>query len=158
MEAALQLAYAFSECGPAATGDFINQGAFPVLVNALASTDIATHSHPQVLLIYFDLAVRYTKLCLPCSIRNVVAGLVGGGGLGHPDVRVRSRAAYCFLRITESLESRAYALLPHVGTVASKYHPSIAHSLFRSLIFFFFCHYYPLISNVAMMARPMTLE
>lgn len=124
MEAALQLAHTFSECGPGAA-DYVNHGAFPALINALASTDITSHPHPQVLLIYFDIAMRYTKLCLPSSIRSIVAGVTGQGGLHHRAVLVRSRAAYCFLKITESMEARAHALLPYLGAIAGKCtHPS----------------------------------
>lgn len=122
IEAALQLAYAFSECGPGAAG-YVNDGAFPALINALAGTDITSHPHPQVLLIFFDIAMRYTKLCLPSSIRSIVSGIVGPGGLHHHAAQVRTRAAYCFLRLTESMEARAHALLPYLGTIASKYHP-----------------------------------
>ena len=145
LEAALQLVYAFSECGPSA-GEIVNRGTFPALVNALASADITSHPHPQVLLVYFDIAMRYTRLCLPASIRNIVAGIVGSGGLHHREGRVRSRAAYCFLKITESLEARAHAMLPYLDSITGK-----------SLALFYFVGYatyrtfpcHPLISNVA---------
>ena len=120
LEAALQLAYAFSECGTSSAAAFVNQGAFPALINALASTDVASHSHSQVLLVYFDIAMRYTKLCLPNSIHSITAGLVTSSGMHHSDLKVRVRAAYCFLKITESLESRAYVLLPYVAALTSK--------------------------------------
>lgn len=121
LEAALQLAYAFYECGLSSEASLANQGAFPALINALASTDVASHSHSQVLLVYFDIAMRYTKLCLPRSIHSIVAGLVSAGGLHHNNLKVRVRAAYCLLRITESLEKRAYILLPYVSALISKY-------------------------------------
>lgn len=121
LEAALQLAYAFSECGMSSDAAFASQGPFPALINALASTDVASHSHPQVLLVYFDIAMRYTKLCLPSSIHSITAGLVSSSGMHHSDQKVRVRAAYCFLRITESLDNRAYMLLPYVAALTRKY-------------------------------------
>ena len=120
LEAALQLTLAFYECGMGSDASLASQGTFPALINALATTDVASHSHSQVLLVYFDIAMRYTKLCMPRSIHSIIAGLVSTSGLNHSDLKVRVRAAYCFLRISESLEKRAYMLLPYVSSLISK--------------------------------------
>ena len=35
---------------------------FPQLVTALHRSDVAQHSHPSVLMLYYDTAVRYVKI------------------------------------------------------------------------------------------------
>ena len=117
LEAAIQLAYAFAECGQYASVH-VEQGSFPALINALHATDIAQHSHTYVLLAYFDTAVRYLRIATPQSLDCLAAVLTGPRGLRHPELQVRCRAAYCLLRVTEGLEPKACVLLSHVSTFA----------------------------------------
>ena len=118
LEAAIQLAYAFAECGPQYITAHVEQGAFPILINALHSTDIAKHQHSYVLLAYFDVTVRYLRIANLQSLDRIASVLTGERGLRHPDLQVRCRAAYCLLRVTEGLEPKAFLLLSHVNTFA----------------------------------------
>jgi len=120
LEAAIQLAYAFAECGPQYITAHVEQGAFPVLINALHSTDIAKHNHSYVSLAYFDVTVRYLRIATLHSLDRIASVLTGQRGLRHPDLQVRCRAAYCLLRVTEGLEPKAFLLLSHVNTFAGK--------------------------------------
>jgi len=120
LEAAIQLAYAFAECGQYAT-THVEQGSFPALINALHATDIAQHTHIYVLLAYFDTAVRYLRIATRHSLDCLAAVLAGPRGLRHPVLQVRCRAAYCLLRVTEGLSPKACILLSHVSTFAGTY-------------------------------------
>eukprot|EP00605_Chrysophyceae_sp_TOSAG23-4_P000515 GSChrysophyteH1.ASY1.ANO1.581.1 assembled CDS len=118
LEAAIQLAYAFAECGPQHASVKVDRGAFPTLINTLHATDIADHSHSYVLLAYFDTAVRYLRIATPQSLDRLAAVLTGPRGLRHPELQVRCRAAYCLLRVTEGLEPKSCILLSHVSAFA----------------------------------------
>jgi hypothetical protein len=129
LEAAIQLAYAFAECGPQYITAHVEHGAFPILINALHSTDIAKHQHSYVLLAYFDATVRYLRIASLQSMDRIASVLTGQRGLRHPDLQVRCRAAYCLLRVTEGLEPKAFILLSHVNTFAGKYIVAIIYML-----------------------------
>ena len=134
MEAAIQLAYAFAECGPQHTSIKVDRGAFPTLINTLHATDIADHSHSYVLLAYFDTAVRYLRIATPQSLDRLAAVLTGPRGLRHPELQVRCRAAYCLLRVTEGLEPKSCILLSHVSAFAGTFlfHYSLLFSAIRA--------------------------
>jgi hypothetical protein len=120
VEGALQITYAFGECGSHHMTQIVNEGTLPALINAVHSTDLCEHRHQYVLLSYFDLSYRYLKLCLPEAVSCITNMLTGKSGLYHPNMQVRCRAAYAILKITEQLENRAYLLVPHTEIFASK--------------------------------------
>ena len=95
-------------------------GSFPTLINALHASDISEHAHPQVLLVYFELCVRYLNLCTPASLQRVAEVLCGPRGLRHPDKAVRARAAYSMKGVADGFDFKAYLLLSHVNTFAGK--------------------------------------
>jgi hypothetical protein len=95
----------------------VKEGVFPALVCALHSTDVAHHPHPQVLLAYYEAAVRYSRL--PSvelgTVQHLVALLSGERGVTHGNAQVRSRAAYFLYRLCEQMEGRASVLLPSLN-------------------------------------------
>lgn len=121
LEAALQLCYSVSECGPQIVTEHLLSGQFPALVNALHSTDIALHSHPYVTMGYFDVCVRYLAMATPQSLQMLASAMTGACGLRHSDLQVRCRAAYNLLRVTEGLDPKSFMLLSHVSAFAGKY-------------------------------------
>lgn len=117
LEAALRLVHAFSECGPS-NAKYVNEGTFPALITAIHSTDIAQHSHPQVLLSYFEISLRYVKLVDINTLLGVVQSLVSvlrrpatsAGG-----VMIRNKCAYFVAKIAEAMEGKSSQLLASVG-------------------------------------------
>jgi len=116
LEAALRLAYAFSECGQS-QNKLLSEGQFAELICALHGTDLAQHKHSQVILAYFELSVRYLNLSLPLA-STIAATMAGPRGLFHPDLQVRVSAAQSLLRLVERLNAQAIDLLPLTGTFA----------------------------------------
>ena len=118
LEAACRLVHAFGEgVSPALHRQFVGEGAFPQLLQALHETDVTLHSHPQVLLAYFELCSRYVKQSTEASLCRMVGSLLTHG-LRHPThVQVRCRCAYLFLKMVEGLETKAATLVPVVGSL-----------------------------------------
>ena len=84
LEACLRLAYAFAEGGHGGGSKSLSEGRFPALIRALHGTDIAQHPHPQVLLSYLDLAVRYLPQTLDQApaVAQTMVRRGQGGALG----------------------------------------------------------------------------
>ena len=118
LEAAVQLAHSFSEANTDQHAALVQGGSFPELINALHASNISEHAHPQVLLIYFELCVRYLNLCTPQSLQRVAEVLSGPRGIRNPDAAVRARAAYSMKGVADGFEFKAYLLLPHVNNFA----------------------------------------
>jgi len=118
LEAALRLVHAFSECGPN-HNKLLQEGIFPALVRALHDTDIALHPHPQVLLVYFEIAHRYIKHLSRDAILRVFQAMLGRRGVLHPDALVRGRAAYYVHKICECPEGKNANLLESVYPMLS---------------------------------------
>ena len=79
---------------------------------SLYQSDISQHFHVQVLLAYFEICARYSKLVKEDSIICKVADdLLGNQGLRHKNTQVRYRAAYLFLRFVEGLDNKAAVLM-----------------------------------------------
>jgi hypothetical protein len=101
--------------------DQLYTGQFPVLINALHSTDIAMHPHPSVTIAYFDVCVRYLDIASPQSLDMFAGAMTGSSGLRHTDLQVRCRASYNLLKVTEGLEPKAFILLAHVNAFAGTF-------------------------------------
>jgi hypothetical protein len=93
------------------------------IVSALHRSDIHRHPHPQVLLAYFDLAVRFVKLT-PERDLFLAGSSIATIGLRHEDLKVRCRAAYQLLRFLEAVEGKhkgaAAAFVPLVVSFQGK--------------------------------------
>lgn len=118
LEATCKLVHAFGEgIVPQQQKQYVCEGTFPQLLQALHDTDISSHPHPQVILTYFELCARYVKQSTEASLCRVVTNVLSRG-LRHPtDAQVRSRSAYLFLKMVEGLETKAATLVPVVGSL-----------------------------------------
>eukprot|EP01034_Spumella_vulgaris_P022267 gene22267-28381_t len=119
LEAALRLVHAFSECGPM-NSKLVTEGTFPSLVRAIHGTDIAQHAHPQVLLSYFEISLRYVRLVDAATVGAVVSSLVGPHGLRcRGSDLIRNRSAYFVVKMAESMEGKSSQLLGALATPLS---------------------------------------
>lgn len=119
LEACLRLAFAFSEGGHNNT-KILSDGPFPELIRALHGTDVAQHPHPQVLLWYYDLSVRYLPQAMDLA-PQVAQTMVGPHGLFHGELQVRCKAAQCLLRLVEQMGPGAIVLLSLTGLFAGTF-------------------------------------
>lgn len=111
--------HAFSECGPQ-NAKMVSEGSFPQLVRAIHGTDIACHGHPQVLLSYYEISLRYIKLVPPATVSDIVLNLVGAHGLRCKSHRmIRNRSAYFLVKIAEAMEGKSSLLLSAIATPLS---------------------------------------
>lgn len=113
LEAALRLFHSYGECGPRN----LKQEMFPNLVSAIHASEVYRHTHPMVLMIYYDMTQRYASLVPLDMVQNVVASLVSTQGLRSTDAQLRSRSAYFLRKIVEVLRNDAGCLL--ASTVGS---------------------------------------
>ena len=106
--------HSFAETGGEAS---YKEGMFPALLTALYQSDVGSHPHPQVILNYFKCAERYITPQTPeDGVTCVVQCMLGPSGLRNPSEHVRYHSAYLFRKVVKSLEGRAAALLPVVGS------------------------------------------
>lgn len=124
LEAALRLVHAFSECGPS-NAKYVNEGTFPPLIAAIHSTDVAHHAHPQVLLSYFEISLRYVKLVDVNTLLGVVQSMVTvlrRPAANAEGVMIRNKCAYFIAKIAEAMEGKSSQLLASVGNhIAGEY-------------------------------------
>ena len=87
------------------------------MIVALHCSDVAAHPHREVLLLYYDLSVRYAGVLKesPELLTALLASLSGDRGLQHPHARVRCRCCYLLLRLVKSVGTDA--MRPHVEAV-----------------------------------------
>jgi len=132
LEAALRLVFHFSEgcVGGAPSGSskkqpsnnptaLLKEGTFPALLVAIHESDIRDHKHTQILLLYYNIAIRYCKV-LTESRQNLIApileAITGKSGLSHPsNLAFRARCCYLLLKLVKAMGG---AMGPFVGTVA----------------------------------------
>lgn len=116
LEASLRLLYAFAECGPA-NDPLVNSDAVRQILHALHRSDVMLHPCSNVLMAYFDVAVRYVKQTGDQELL-LAAGHMAGSGIRHVNLLVRCRSAHQLLKLIEGVESKtsgsAVALLPLV--------------------------------------------
>jgi Exportin-T len=85
----------------------LQTGTFPQMVVALHRSDISQHSHPHVLMLYYDITVRYVKILkqhrelIPCTME----AMCGRRGLSNPHRPLRARACYNLSRLVKALGS-----------------------------------------------------
>ena len=107
IEAALRLIYHYCEGvrpPPGSKAVLKNQMFRDVLV-ALHTSDITSHPHREILILYYDIAVRYSDILQdkPELLPNILTSISGDKGLQHQHPRVRSRSCYLLLKLVKAL-------------------------------------------------------
>ncbi len=105
IEAALRLVYHYCEGIRPVPGINVamKNETFRDILISLLSSDIMTHKHREVLLLYYDISVRYAMILkdrtdlLPSLLNSLTSGLQ------HEHCRVRSRSCYFLLKLVKSL-------------------------------------------------------
>ncbi|KAI4325361.1 hypothetical protein MLD38_030769 [Melastoma candidum] len=115
VEAALSLLYAFGE--PLGEGALRSgSGHLSELVPMLLATKFPCHSNRLVALVYLDTLSRYSKFVQENTqyIPLLLAAFLDERGIHHPNVNVRRRASYLFMRVVKLLKS---SLVPFIETI-----------------------------------------
>ena len=109
IEAAVRLVYHYGEGIRPSPGlrVVMRNDTFRSILVALHQSDISAHPHREVLILYYDVAVRYAPIFKdhPELLPPVLAALTGERGIQHSHTRVRSRSCYLLLRLVKALES-----------------------------------------------------
>lgn len=89
-----------------------------------ASVPGAAPFHPSVLLTYYDLSVRYSKVLQNQNalIPAVLEMMFGANGLTNVHANVRSRVCYLCLRLVKAIGSSVH---PHVANILQALHPRL---------------------------------
>jgi exportin-T len=84
----------------------------------LHQSDVVDHPHREVLLLYYDLSVRYYPIFIkePQLLPKLLGGLSGERGLLHAHPRVKSRSCYLLLRLVKSVIK---VMRPYVETAVT---------------------------------------
>ncbi|OLL21700.1 Exportin-T [Neolecta irregularis DAH-3] len=110
LELILHLMFDFGETMPGNPTYVSDQGptALGKMMTHLIESDILSFPHPAVQLQYLEVVVRYHGFfkLYPNAIPSLLASLVGGQGVHHPETRVRTRAWYLFHRFVKSLRAK----------------------------------------------------
>mmetsp|Transcript_8381 Transcript_8381/g.15222 ORF Transcript_8381/g.15222 Transcript_8381/m.15222 type:complete len:1111 (-) Transcript_8381:90-3422(-) len=119
LEASLRLVYHYGEGRRPAPGakTALKDAPFREMVMALHRSDVSSHPHREILLLYYDLSVRYSGILkeTPELLTVMLASISGNRGLQHPHTRVRCRCCYLLLRLVKLVG--ANAMRPHVEVV-----------------------------------------
>eukprot|EP00956_Cyclotella_meneghiniana_P038805 scaffold160124_cov60-Cyclotella_meneghiniana.AAC.4 len=119
IEVALRLVHHYGEGRrpPPGAKAALKDDQFRDIVMALHCSNISSHHHREVLLLYYDLSVRYAAILkeMPELLSNLLNALSGTQGLQHLHARVRSRCCYLLLRLVKS--SGGKATRPYVEVV-----------------------------------------
>lgn len=119
IEVALRLVHHYGEGRrpPPGANSALKDAPFREIVMALHRSNVSSHPHREVLLLYYDLSVRYAKILkeMPDLLSNLLGGISGNQGLQHQHPRVRSRCCYLLLRLVKSAGGKA--MRPYVEVV-----------------------------------------
>ena len=119
IEVALRLLHHYGEGRRPSPGakTALKDSAFREVLMALHRSDVSSHPHREVLILYYDLSVRYAAILkeMPDLLSNLLTGLSGAQGLQHIHPRVRSRCCYLLLRLTKA--AGGMAMRPYVEVV-----------------------------------------
>lgn len=149
IEVALRLVHHYGEGRRPAPGanSALKDPPFREIVMSLHLSNVSSHPHREVLLLYYDLSVRYAKILkeMPDLLINLMGALSGSQGLQHSHPRVRSRCCYLLLRMVKSTggkSMRSYVagvvegiqglLFPSEGTAVLPIEPNDALYLFET--------------------------
>jgi hypothetical protein len=92
----------------------MTEGAFPALIRALHDSDVSQHPHPQVVLVYFEIAHRYIRYLDRPAVLRLFQTLLGSQGVLSGNALLRGRAAYFLLKVAETQEGKAANVLEAV--------------------------------------------
>ena len=119
IEVALRLLHHYGEGRrpPPGAKTALKDTTFREVLMALHRSNVSSHPHREVLILYYDLSVRYAAILkeMPDLLSNLLAGLSGAQGLQHVHPRVRSRCCYLLLRLTKAAGGKA--MRPYVEVV-----------------------------------------
>ena len=120
LEVALRLVYHYAEGRrppPGAKTALKQDVTFREIIIALHQSDVTAHPHREVLLLYYDIGVRYATVLkdAPDLLTRLLGALSGEHGLQHSHERVRSRCCYLLLRLVKSVG--AEVMRPHVEPI-----------------------------------------
>jgi len=119
IESSLRLVYHYGEGRRPAPGakTALKDGPFRDMLIALHRSDVSSHPHREVLLLYYDLSVRYSALLkeMPELLAVLLSSISGNHGLQHPHTKVRCRCSYLLLRLVKLVGAKA--MRPHVEVV-----------------------------------------
>jgi exportin-T len=111
VEVALRFVHHYGEGRRPAPGanSALKDPPFREIIMALHLSNVSSHQHREVLLLYYDLSVRYAKILkeMPDLLSNLMGALSGSQGLQHSHPRVRSRCCYLLLRMVKSAGGKA---------------------------------------------------
>jgi Exportin-T len=118
VEATLRLVFHYAEGAQPSPGvkSALEDATFVQLLVAVQSHDLvrrfASTSNVEVLMLYYDIVVRYSALFHehPDLLSPLLEAISGMPGVQHPNARVRSRCCFLMLRLVSSLTKllRAY--------------------------------------------------
>lgn len=104
VEATLRLIHHYSDgLRGIASASILSNPDFCQLLQQLHCSNITRHYHPEVLLLYYELTLRYHAMFskLPQLLSTVLDALSGTFGIQHAHARVRSRCCYILLRLVK---------------------------------------------------------
>lgn len=120
IEAALRLLFHYCEGirPPPGLKVVMTNDTFRAVLVALHQSDITDHVHPAVLVLYYDISVRYYPIFVdqPELLPQVLESLSGKRGLQHAYPRLRSRSCYLLLRLVKSV---IQVMRPYVETAVT---------------------------------------
>lgn len=120
VEAALRMVFHYSEGirPPPGLKVVMKNVTFRSILVALHNSDITSHPHSEVLMLYYDLAVRYFPIFKdqPELLPSFLGAISGPNGLQHANPRVTSRSCYLLLKLVKSLVSD---MRPYVETAVT---------------------------------------
>ena len=119
IEVALRFVYHYGEGRRPAPGakTALKDVQFREIIVALHRSDVSSHPHREVLLLYYDISVRYVSILkeTPELLTLLLGSLSGNRGLQHSYTRLRCRCCYLLLRLIKSVGAKA--MRPHVEAV-----------------------------------------
>ena len=76
------------------------------MMESLISSGVSSYPHPAVVLVFFELVVRYEKFFLvePQFVAPTLVAFLDQSGMRHSSPKVRSRVAYLFSRFVRSVK------------------------------------------------------
>jgi len=108
IEAALRLVFHYCEGVQASQGIKIvmKNERFCELLLWLHRSDVTFHPHREVLILYYDIVVRYSDILKvkPDFLPSILSAMSGTSGLQHPHPRVRSRSCYLLLKLIKVMK------------------------------------------------------
>jgi len=81
----------------------------------LHGSDITSHHHREVLILYYDIVVRYSAVLKmkPELLPSILAAISGTSGIQHSHPRGRSRSCYLLLKLVKAMKT---LMMPYVAT------------------------------------------